>query len=107
MISQFAHFLLLAYAALLRNRTQAVLAMLGMTVGVGALVTSVALGRGAQDAIADQLRAAGANMIIVTAGNYQVKRDQKGGGIDDNAWIDLRKEKLTPVVMWRPVSRST
>ena len=92
----FAHFLLLAWSALLRNRMQAALAMLGMTVGVGALVTSVALGRGAQDAITDQLRAAGANMIIVTAGNYQVKREQKGGGIDDNAWIDLRKDR--PVV---------
>jgi len=92
----FAHFLLLAYSALLRNRTQAALAMLGMTVGVGALVTSVALGRGAQDAIADQLRAAGANMIIVTAGNYQVKREQKGGGVDDNAWIDWNRNR--PVV---------
>jgi putative ABC transport system permease protein len=98
----FAHFLLLAYTALLRNRMQAVLAMLGMTVGVGALVTSVALGRGAQDAITDQLRAAGANMIIVTAGNYQMKREQKGGGIDDNAWMDLRKETAPRVARWRP-----
>lgn len=69
------HFLLLALQSLLRNRMQSGLAMLGVTVGVGALVTSLALGRGAQDQIAEQLRAAGANVIVVTSGNYQAKRE--------------------------------
>ena len=63
----------LAVRALTRNRLQTTLAMLGMTVGVGAVVTSMALGHGAQQAINDQLRAAGANVILVTAGNYKVK----------------------------------
>jgi len=71
------HFLQLAVRSLLRNRMQTALATLGVTVGVGALVTSLALGRGAQDQIADQLRAAGANVIIVTSGNYQLKREQR------------------------------
>lgn len=64
------HCLRLTLGALRRNRLQTVLAIVGMGVGVGALVTSVALGRGAQQAINDQLRAAGANVIVVTAGNY-------------------------------------
>ena len=70
------HFLSVAAQALLRNRVQTGLAMLGVMVGVGALVTSIALGRGAQDAIHDQLMAAGANTIVITAGNYQVQRPQ-------------------------------
>jgi putative ABC transport system permease protein len=69
------HCLTLTLGALRRNRLQTVLAIVGMGVGVGALVTSVALGRGAQQAINDQLRAAGANVIVVTAGNYL-----QGGG---------------------------
>ena len=69
------HCLTLTLGALKRNRLQTVLAIVGMGVGVGALVTSVALGRGAQQAINDQLRAAGANVIVVTAGNYL-----QGGG---------------------------
>src|ERR1700761_697208 len=69
------HCLALTLGALKRNRLQTVLAIAGMGVGVGALVTSVALGRGAQQAINDQLRAAGANVIVVTAGNYL-----QGGG---------------------------
>ncbi len=70
------HFLLLAFQALIAQPDAGhALAMLGVIVGVGALVTSLALGRGAQDALEDQLRAAGANLIMVTAGNYQVKRE--------------------------------
>jgi putative ABC transport system permease protein len=68
------HAIELSLKALRRNRLQTFLAMLGVTVGVGALVTSIALGRGAQDAINDQLRAAGANVIMITAGNYQVQK---------------------------------
>jgi putative ABC transport system permease protein len=63
------HCLTLTLGALKRNRLQTSLAIVGMGVGVGALVTSVALGRGAQQAINEQLRAAGANVIVVTAGN--------------------------------------
>jgi putative ABC transport system permease protein len=69
----------LALQALVRNRVQAFLALLGVMVGVGALVTSLALGRGAQAAIQDQLLAAGANLIIVTSGNYQAGRPAPGG----------------------------
>jgi putative ABC transport system permease protein len=72
----FTHFLLMAFQALIRNRMQTALAMLGVTVGVGALVTSVALGRGAQESVEDQLRAAGANLIVVTAGNYAKGREE-------------------------------
>jgi putative ABC transport system permease protein len=71
----------LALRALRRNRLQTALAVLGMTVGVGAVVTSMALGQGAQAAINEQLRAAGANVIVVTAGNYQIKGEEIGGGV--------------------------
>ncbi|MFK7829371.1 MAG: ABC transporter permease [Congregibacter sp.] len=80
----------MAFQALARNRVQAFLALLGVTVGVGALVTSVALGRGAQSAISDQLLAAGANVIIVTSGNYQAgKQSDAPGAPTDHG--DLRK----------------
>ena len=44
--------------------------MLGMIIGVAAVIAIVALGRGAQDAIEASIKAAGTNMIIVTAGNW-------------------------------------
>ena len=71
------HLVGLASDALIRNRVQTLLAMLGIMVGVGALVTSIALGRGAQQAVEDQLKAAGANLIVVTAGNYAKGREER------------------------------
>ena len=70
------HLVLLAWSALRRNRVQTMFAVLGVTVGVGALVASIALGRGAQESIAEQLRAAGSNVIVITAGNYGVAKPQ-------------------------------
>ena len=40
------------------------LTMLGMIIGVGAVITMVALGTGAQSSIEEQIKAAGTNMII-------------------------------------------
>lgn len=84
------HFLSIATQALIRNRLQTALAMLGVMVGIGALVTSIALGRGAQQSVEDQLRAAGANMIMVTAGNFQKAKEEMtdpDGNIGHTAWV--------------------
>lgn len=82
-----SHFLALAAKALQRNWMQTTLAMLGVSVGVGALVASIALGRGAQEELQDQLLAAGANMIVVTAGNYQVERAEGASSPADHGSI--------------------
>jgi putative ABC transport system permease protein len=73
-----------ALKALERNRLQTGLTMLGMTVGVGAVLTTVALGNGAQISIEDQIRAAGLNVVIITAGNYRKGTDDAGGGVVDH-----------------------
>ena len=46
------------------------LTMLGMIIGVAAVISIVALGRGAQDEIEQHIKDAGTNMIFVTAGNW-------------------------------------
>jgi putative ABC transport system permease protein len=60
----------IAVNALRRNLLRTVLTMLGMIIGVAAVICIVALGRGAQEAIEAHIKAAGTNMIIVTAGNW-------------------------------------
>ncbi|MBL6904306.1 MAG: ABC transporter permease [Pseudomonadales bacterium] len=88
-MQKFSHLLSIALQALRRNRVQTALAMLGVTVGVCALVTSMALARGAQESIREQLLAAGANMIVVTAGNYQVQRAEGVSSPADHGSIEM------------------
>jgi putative ABC transport system permease protein len=73
--------LAIALRALRRNKLQTTLTILGMTIGVAAVLTMVALGTGAETAIEDQVRAAGMNLIVVTAGNYKTKIEDDFGGV--------------------------
>ena len=63
---------IVAARSLRRNRLQTALTVLGMTIGVGTVITMIAVGSGAQRSITGQVRAAGMNIIVVTSGNYRV-----------------------------------
>ena len=82
----------IAVRALRRNRLQTSLTIVGMTIGVAAVLAMIAIGTGAEAAISDQIRAAGMNLIVVTAGNYKVKStdDFGGGAIEPSAAIETR-----------------
>ena len=55
------------------------LTMLGMIIGVAAVITMVALGTGAQRSIEQQIRAGGTNLITVKAGNCTAGGVRQGG----------------------------
>jgi len=59
-----------ALVALGRNLMRSVLAMVGLVIGVAAVLTMVALGRGARESVAEEVTSAGTNLIFVRAGNY-------------------------------------
>src|SRR6187401_3512353 len=69
-----------AFKALARNKLRTVLTMLGMIIGVAAVITMVALGTGAQAVIEDQIRGAGTNMIMVFPGAVTVGGARQGAG---------------------------
>ena len=54
------------------NMLRSVLTALGIIIGVGAVITMVALGNGAQKAVNDRIAALGANVFSVTAGQASV-----------------------------------
>ena len=64
------HSLRIALRALGRHKLRTALTTLGITIGVGAVITMVALGTGAQETVADDVRSAGTNIIRIDAGNY-------------------------------------
>src|SRR5262245_20745575 len=73
----------IALKALNRNKMRTVLTMLGMIIGVGAVITMVALGRGAQSTIEEQVKAAGTNLINSNSGNFQQGGVRQGQGMSN------------------------
>src|SRR5882672_3738108 len=70
----------IALKALSRNKMRTALTMLGMIIGVAAVITMVALGTGAQTSIEAQIQSAGTNVIIISAGNFSTGGVRSGQG---------------------------
>jgi putative ABC transport system permease protein len=60
----------IAVKALKANKLRTGLAMLGMTIGVAAVLTMFALGTGAQQSVSSDVKGAGTTLITVRAGNF-------------------------------------
>ncbi len=56
----------IALKSLTRNKTRTFLTMLGVIIGVAAVITMLAIGQGAQKIVNDQINSMGTNVIVVT-----------------------------------------
>jgi ABC-type antimicrobial peptide transport system permease subunit len=73
-----------AVRAICRNRLRSVLTLLGISIGVAVVIMMVAIGSGAQRAIERQVRAAGANLVTISAGNFSPgDLDPSSGDVDE------------------------
>src|ERR1700687_5624123 len=70
----------IALRALARNKMRSCLTMLGIIIGVGAVIAMVALGQGAREQVQKQIAAMGSNMLFVGAGNRNRGGVQLGFG---------------------------
>ena len=68
----------IALRALARNKLRSCLSMLGISIGVGALICSVAVGQGASSQVEEQIRSLGDNMIWIEAGGRNVNGVRTG-----------------------------
>ncbi len=87
------------------------LTLTGLAIGVAALMTTIALGRGAQNSIQRQVRAAGLNVIEITAGNYRTRGERPLGGTEaptrhgaslDPGLFERLLRKVEPVALAHP-----
>jgi putative ABC transport system permease protein len=65
----FAGLLRIALRALAVNKLRSALTMLGIVIGVGAVIVMIAVGAGAQARVEEQIRALGSNLLLVTPGS--------------------------------------
>jgi putative ABC transport system permease protein len=67
-IADLAETLPLAWESLLANRLRSILTMLGVIIGIAAVIAMVSIGRGAQLQTANQLKSLGSNLLFVQSG---------------------------------------
>ncbi len=60
------------YDAIVVNKSRSALTILGIVIGIGSVIAMTAIGQGAQNSIAANIQAIGANLIMVRPGNQQV-----------------------------------
>jgi len=76
-----------AFQALLLNKLRSFLTMLGIIIGVGAVITIMAVGAGAQSSILSNVQSLGTNLLTVQGGrdsNIRGGSPERMGGFDGN-----------------------
>jgi macrolide transport system ATP-binding/permease protein len=69
-----------AFQALGRNKMRSALTMLGVFIGVAALIAMVAIGQGANDAVRKQIESLGTNLLVVVPGATTMGGMRSGQG---------------------------
>ena len=91
---------LTAFRILARNRLRAGLTMLGIIIGVGAVIAMVSIGQGAKAAVQAQVASMGTNVIIVLPGATTVGgvRGGQGGAVTLTVADALDLKKKVPLL---------
>jgi len=100
----------IALRALGRNKLRSFLTMLGIIIGVGAVIAMVAIGEGAKERIREQIASLGTNVLIVLPGATTQGGVRTGsGGVRTLVDEDRRAmmEELPSVAFASPLSRRT
>jgi putative ABC transport system permease protein len=87
----------IALRALMVNKMRSALTMLGIIIGVGAVIAMIAVGSGAKQRIADQIASMGSNMLIVLSGSSTSGGLRFGSGTVPTLKVDDAKAILTEI----------
>jgi putative ABC transport system permease protein len=106
----FLAILKIAMRALGRNKMRSALTMLGIIIGVGAVIAMVSVGQGAQRMVQDQISSMGSNMLYVMPGNMMQGGASMGLGaastLTDEDVIAIQRE-IPAVAYVSPVVNSS
>ena len=88
-----------ALRALAANKLRSILTMLGIIIGVAAVITMIALGRGATERVQAQMKGLGSNIMLVlpggvTAGGVRLGAQTGQGLTEEDAIAIARKVKV-------------
>ena len=96
----------IALRALMVNKMRSTLTMLGIIIGVGAVIAMVAVGSGAKKQIAEQIASMGSNMLIVLSGSSTSGGLRFGSGTVPTLTADDAKAMLSEIPSIKHVAPS-
>jgi putative ABC transport system permease protein len=100
----------IALRALRRNKLRSFLTMLGIIIGVGAVITMVAIGEGAKALVRSQIASLGTNVLVVLPGTVTMGGARTGsGGVQSLVDADAKAimEEVPSVALASPTLRQT
>lgn len=98
-----ANLFRIAYQSIIKHKMRTLLTMLGIIIGVGAVIVMVAIGQGAQATIQGQISSLGTNLVLVFPGVFRQAGVSMGGGsftrlsFDDVEKLKRESTKLTGI----------
>jgi len=104
----FGESIRIALAGLRANKLRAMLTMLGIIIGVGAVIAMVSIGMGVRDKVESSIAGLGSNLLIITPGTASAggSRQAAGSGITLNAKDAMAIQEVAGVNLVAPaVSR--
>ena len=90
-MERYLHDIVIAIESIMANQMRSILTALGIIFGVAAVITMLAIGKGAQQEILEQIKMVGVNNIIVTP-----IIDVASGENGDNSGGESQKKKFSP-----------
>jgi putative ABC transport system permease protein len=105
----FGALLRIALRALAVNKLRSALTMLGIVIGVGAVIVMIAVGGGAQARVEEQIRALGSNLLLVMPGSTTAGGVRMGFGSGSTLTEDdvLAINRDIPEALAAPALRGT
>jgi macrolide transport system ATP-binding/permease protein len=88
LIQEITEYFKQGFKTLLANKVRTGLSMLGILIGVAAVIAMLAIGKGAQKAIEDQLSSLGSNLLILRSGAVRVGGVAQESGATTRLSID-------------------
>jgi putative ABC transport system permease protein len=85
---KISNLLRIAWRAIIRNKTRTLLTMLGIIIGVAAVIAMTAIGEGSRQSIEGQITSMGSNMIMIMPTS-----NTQGGARMDNSSVQSLDEK--------------
>ena len=90
-MERYLHDIVIAIESIMANQMRSILTALGIIFGVAAVITMLAIGKGAQQEILEQIKMVGVNNIIVTP-IIEAPNGENG----DNSGGESQKKKFSP-----------